>query len=125
MTSMQKASSVLLLSKELSILSHFSCTTLLSFLDNHLFLVLSDLIQRQKVVWKFQTLAPDLSDLAFVDQAQFLQHYAQLPSVMFKTEFLGTWGKSNGNLPLRTCPGCSVPEPYRSPDWALVSAKPA
>ena len=34
-------------------------------------------------------------------------------------------GKSNGNLPLRTCPGCSVPEPYRSPDWVLVPAKPA
>jgi len=25
-------------------------------------------------------------------------------------------GERNGNLPLRTCPGCSVPEPYRSPD---------
>ena len=24
----------------------------------------------------------------------------------------------------RTCPGCSVPEPYRSHDWALVPAKP-
>ena len=34
-------------------------------------------------------------------------------------------GGSNGNLPLRTCPGCSVPEPYRSPDWFLVPAKPA
>jgi hypothetical protein len=34
-------------------------------------------------------------------------------------------GESNGKLPLRTCPGCSVPEPYRSPDWALVPAKPA
>ena len=32
-------------------------------------------------------------------------------------------GESNGNLPLRTCPGCSVPEPYRSPDWVLVPAK--
>jgi hypothetical protein len=32
-------------------------------------------------------------------------------------------GESNGNLLLRTCPGCSVPEPYRSPDWALVLAK--
>jgi len=26
-------------------------------------------------------------------------------------------------LPSRTCPGCSVPEPYRSHDWALVPAK--
>ena len=24
--------------------------------------------------------------------------------------------ESNGKLPLRTCPGCSVPEPYQSPD---------
>jgi len=46
----------------------------------------------------------------------------------------GTWwrkwerlnaGKSNGKLPLRTCPGCIVPEPYQSTDWALVSAQPA
>ena len=34
-------------------------------------------------------------------------------------------GESNGNLPLRNCPECSVPEPYRSPDWALVLPKPA
>jgi hypothetical protein len=32
-------------------------------------------------------------------------------------------GESNGKLPLRTCPECSVPELYRSPDWALVPAK--
>ena len=32
-------------------------------------------------------------------------------------------GESYGNLPLRICPGCSVPEPYRSPDWVLVRAK--
>jgi hypothetical protein len=32
-------------------------------------------------------------------------------------------GESNGKLLLRTCPGCSVPEPYRSPDWALVPAQ--
>jgi len=46
----------------------------------------------------------------------------------------GTWrlkwehlkaGESNGKLPPRTCPGCSVPEPYQSHDWALVPAKPA
>jgi hypothetical protein len=44
----------------------------------------------------------------------------------------GTWwrkwerlnaGESNGNLPLRICPGCSIPEPHQSPDWALVSAQ--
>jgi uncharacterized SAM-dependent methyltransferase len=34
-------------------------------------------------------------------------------------------GESKGNLPLRICPGCSVPEPYQSPDWALVPALPA
>ena len=32
-------------------------------------------------------------------------------------------GESSGNLPLRNCLECSVPEPYRSPDWALVPAK--
>jgi len=32
-------------------------------------------------------------------------------------------GESNCKLPLRTCAGCSVPEPYQSPDWALVSAQ--
>jgi len=45
----------------------------------------------------------------------------------------GTWrpkwerlkvGESNGKLPPRTCPRCSVPEPYQSHDWALVPAKP-
>jgi len=30
----------------------------------------------------------------------------------------------HGKLPPRTYPGCSVPEPYRSHDWALVPAKP-
>jgi len=34
-------------------------------------------------------------------------------------------GESNGKLPPRTCPGCSVPEPYRSHVWALVPANPA
>ena len=34
------------------------------------------------------------------------------------------WG-NNGNLPPRTYPGCSVPEPYWSHDWALVPANPA
>jgi hypothetical protein len=32
-------------------------------------------------------------------------------------------GESNDILPLGTCLECSVPEPYRSPDWALVLAK--
>ena len=34
-------------------------------------------------------------------------------------------GESNGKLPPRTCPGCSLPEPYRSHEWALVPANPA
>jgi len=34
------------------------------------------------------------------------------------------WGKAMANYP-RTCPGCSVPEPYRSHEWALVSTNPA
>jgi len=34
------------------------------------------------------------------------------------------WGKQWQTTP-RTCPGCSVPEPYRSHDWALVPANPA
>ena len=34
-------------------------------------------------------------------------------------------GESKGKLPPRTCPGCSVPEPYRSHDWALVPLSPA
>jgi len=32
--------------------------------------------------------------------------------------------ENNGKLPPRTCPRCSVPEPYWSHDWALVPAKP-
>ena len=33
-------------------------------------------------------------------------------------------GKQRQTTP-RTCPGCCVPEPYRSHDWALVPANPA
>ena len=29
------------------------------------------------------------------------------------------------STPPRTCPGCSMPEPYQSHDWALVPANPA
>ena len=32
-------------------------------------------------------------------------------------------GESNGKLPVKICPGYSVPEPYKSPDRALVSAQ--
>ena len=54
------------------------------------------------------------------------------PSVPCRCGCGGNWrrnlerlnvGESNGKLPLRTCPGCSIPEPYRSLDWALVPAQ--
>jgi len=32
--------------------------------------------------------------------------------------------ENNGKVPPQTCSGCSVPEPYRSHEWALVRAKP-
>jgi hypothetical protein len=32
-------------------------------------------------------------------------------------------GESKDKLLLTTCTECSVSEPYRSPDWALVPAK--
>jgi len=34
-------------------------------------------------------------------------------------------GEAMANYPQEFCPGCSVPEPYRSHDWALVPASPA
>jgi len=37
---------------------------------------------------------------------------------------INTSGESNGKLPPRTCPECSVPEPYRTHDWALIPASP-
>jgi len=46
---------------------------------------------------------------------------------ILKSNFCHTYcnaGESNGRLPPRTCPGCSVPEPYQSHDWALVPASP-
>jgi len=33
-------------------------------------------------------------------------------------------GRKQWQTTPRTCPGCSVPEPYRSRGWALVSASP-
>ena len=46
------------------------------------------------------------------------------PQEHFLTAYTAFAGESNDKLPPRTCPGCSVPEPYRSHDWALVPAKP-
>ena len=39
-----------------------------------------------------------------------------------KREHLKSGGKQ-WQATLRTCPGCSIPESYQSPDWALVSAQ--
>jgi hypothetical protein len=47
----------------------------------------------------------------------------QCPCSLVFLLFISNGGESNGKLPLRTCPECSVPEPCRSPDWALVPAK--
>ena len=58
--------------------------------------------------------------------------YLYLTKVMFMLKhsvklrrYINLAGESNGKLPPRTCPGCSVPEPHRSRDWALVPASPA
>ena len=40
-----------------------------------------------------------------------------------KWERLKKTEENNGNLPLRTCSGCSVAELHQSPEWALVSAQ--
>ena len=66
----------------------------------------------------------------------YLKHYVRSYIYIYIYIYIrtGTWrrkweclkaGESNGKLPPRTCPGCSVPEPYRSHDWALVPASPA
>jgi len=47
----------------------------------------------------------------------------QYNNLLFYFTYYNLLGESNGNLPLRICPGCSVPGPYRSPDWVLVPAK--
>ena len=61
-------------------------------------------------------------------------HLSLLGSLVSLCGYTGTWrrkwerlkaGESNGKLTQRTCPGCSVPEPYRSHDWALVPVRPA
>jgi hypothetical protein len=64
--------------------------------------------------------------------AQWLRHCATnrkvagsfpMVSLEFFVDIILLAGDSNGKRPLRTCSECSVPEPYRSPDWALVPAK--
>jgi len=45
------------------------------------------------------------------------------PSKRLYFGVLALLGESNGKLSLRTCPGCSVPEPYRSSGRALVHAQ--
>ena len=39
-----------------------------------------------------------------------------IPPITIINGIYETPGESNGKLLLRTCPGCSVPEPYQSPD---------
>jgi hypothetical protein len=54
------------------------------------------------------------------------QAWSKHAEVNYRNKFkVNSWflGESNGKIPLRTCPECSVPEPYRSPEWALVPAK--
>jgi hypothetical protein len=75
-----------------------------------------------------------------IEKASFRQNYRTSfsPTVLLfvtrSARVVRTWkhlaakvgtskGESNDKLPLRTCPEFSVPEPYRSPDWALVPAK--
>jgi hypothetical protein len=71
-----------------------------------------------------------------VEKALFQQNYHTpfSPTVPPFAAYGGIWwykwerlkaGESNGKLPLRICPECSTPEPYRSPNWALVPAKTA
>ena len=57
---------------------------------------------------------------------EYLKDHNGTFSDLFCSEFNNAYiymGERNGKLPLRTCSGCSVPEPYRSPDWALVPAQ--
>ena len=51
--------------------------------------------------------------------------FLQIPLVLFCINVYMAVGESNGKLPPSTCPGCSVPQPYRSHDWTLVPANPA
>jgi hypothetical protein len=50
-------------------------------------------------------------------------HPTSWRSISILSSHIRLVGESNGKLPLRTCPGCSIPKPYRSSDWALVSAQ--
>jgi hypothetical protein len=61
-----------------------------------------------------------------LENASFGQNYQTPFSPTVPT--FGTWsarvvGESKGKLPLRIYPERSMPEPYLSPDWALVPAK--
>ena len=80
---------------------------------------------------EFSTL-PEVAQFTFITQlarnvSSAAHDHVSLRKVLMQNDaiYLGytDMGKSNGNLPLRICPGCSVPEPYRSPDWVLVPAK--
>jgi hypothetical protein len=59
----------------------------------------------------------------YVGYKQLLRKFITKERFKFYEKIMTLTGESNGKLPLRTCLECSVPEPYRSPDWALVPAK--
>jgi hypothetical protein len=71
---------------------------------------------RQKFVGHF---SPDSSTFRYLERSRW---WGRGGIWRRKWECLKA-GESNGKLPLRTCLECNVPEPYRSPDWALVPAK--
>jgi len=81
--------------------------------------------------------------VSFKWKSEFRQNYRTNSRPQFQLSLLGslasfgragTWrrkwerlraGESSGTQPPRICPGCSVPEPHQSHDWALVPASPA
>jgi len=68
-----------------------------------------------------------LLQILFACSTCFGHHYAHHRECRWGN-WWRTWerlnaGENNGKLPLRICPGCSVPELYQSTDWVLVSAQ--
>jgi len=57
-----------------------------------------------------------VSSVAFLGFRELKQIEKHAHSIHIITYAYNDGGESNGKLPLRTCPGCSVPEPYQSPD---------
>jgi hypothetical protein len=67
----------------------------------------------KRKLWRLMILPP--GDKPIAVYCYYYYYYFRI-----KRGLKSTLGESNGKLSLRTCPGCSVPEPYQSPDWALV-----